>query len=119
MMGLSEVMGSRKAEDFDFENAVHVPSGSESTSLVSAQSEPEDRQATANPIATAIRAAADALTEVTGPATKVMALASANVVDGASTSGLQMSFYTTASLERMLALILSIAVLLGLWDSRK
>ena len=54
--------------------------GSELSSMVSAQSGAMDNRPAANPIGIAAKAAAEVITEVAGPATKVMALASAHVV---------------------------------------
>ena len=111
---MSEVTSSWTPGDYHFDDAVHVPSSPESSSLISAQSGQGGKQLAANPIATAAKAAADVVAEIAGPTAKVWALASASMAEGANANGLQISLFTTASLERMLALSLSIGVLLWL-----
>ena len=101
---------ARTSCDTTSEGSWVIPSStSEASYPESAQSDSMD-----NRLAAAARTTATVLTEVAGPAIKVVALASANVAEGALTNGLQVSFYITASLERMFALLLSFGILFAL-----
>ena len=78
---MSEFTPPMKQEDFQFDDAIKIPSSSESSSMVSAQSEAVGKQQGANPIVAAAKAAAGVVAEVAVPAAKVMVLASADVAE--------------------------------------
>ena len=130
MTSQSEFTTSWRPNDFQFDEAILVPEGSESSSMVSAESEAVDSRSSTNSIVATAKAAVKAASRVVVPAAKVMALSTAKMAEGASDwpdptskddvssfrafANLEMSFITPASLERMLALILSLGVLAGL-----
>ena len=111
MAGTSDVVDSYKASDFNFDDAVYVP---DTGPVESAENEEQGPRS----VERVARSVVDTAEKLVVPVGQVLAVASLSIVEGAGSSTFTLSMSTTASLERIVAMMLSIGLLffLGIYE---